>query len=1051
MNRFALLPLVAFCALPAAAQLPPPTETPIRGARMPALSPDGSRIAFVWRGDIYVASAAGGRATPITSHVELDAYPVFSPDGRWIAFASNRNGNFDIFVVPADGGEVRRITRSSGSEIPSDWSPDGKQVVFAGSRDTPYPGLFAIDVVTGRFTKVAEDYQRLGAAAYSPDGKRVVLTRNGFPWTRPRYTGSAASRLWTLDLASGARTLLTPGDRQHLWPRWTPDGKGIVCVTVGEETPNAQWLNRPPLKLVDSALRTPNLWLLPTTPGGVPKPLTRFVGGAVRFPSVAAKTGAVAFEHEQDLHLLAPGAAEPRRIALTAPADDKTNAVQRVTVANAEVEEAEISPDGKTFAFLVRNDLWTVPIDKPKGRNADDATRLTDWVGFDRDFNWSKDGKTLFFVSDRDGNDRVFALDVATKAVRPVWTGAAGASGPKISPDGSLVGFWVQGKPEVAGLYVAPSAGGQPRRVVAVPAAYQGDFNWSPDQRWIAYNRTSPEMETPNVFVTTADGGGASVNVTMLNAFHGTPVWSPDGKYLFFASNRDGDGLYALPLQPEEARVDELEMTFVKPAGPVRVEIDLEDTASRIRKVIPQAVDEVSVTAEGQIVFTTGGDVHVASYDGKSVQKVTQGGGVASLRVAGDGKSAFFRKGGQLFVLRGLAPGAPTAMVGFNALWSRDLRAERQAAFNQFWRSYDARFYDPNFHGRDWLAIRKRYEPLLDACGTRDEFATLLNMMVGELEASHAEVGPAAGGTPSIATRNLGLVFDYSHTGPGIKVKDVPRRSPGSFAKTRIRPGEYVVAIDDVDVALDEKLFDLLADRGERDVTLLVNGKPSRDGARSVTYKALSGGEWGALFYANRIEARRKQVERGSGGRIGYVHIAGMGDGNQTTFEREFYARAEGKDAMIIDVRENGGGNIGDRLISWLVNKPYSTYVPRDGESRVGMPAWVARAFPKKPIVVLMGESSFSNAEMFPYGMRATGLAKLVGQPTPGYVIWTTGLGLVDGTQARMPFAGVYRQDGSPLENLGEKPDYPVEWPAEDYLAGRDPQLDKALELLGKK
>ncbi len=256
--------------------------------------------------------------------------------------------------------------------------------------------------------------------------------------------------------------------------------------------------------------------------------------------------------------------------------------------------------------------------------------------------------------------------------------------------------------------------------------------------------------------------------------------------------------------------------------------------------------------------------------------------------------------------------------------------------------------------------------------------------------------------------------------------------------------------MDGVDASLDETFLERLADRGDRDVTLLVNKTPGKDGARTVIYKALSGGEWSQIWYANRIDTRRKLVTSASSGKIGYVHIAGMGMGNQATFEKEFYAHAEGKDAMIIDVRENGGGNIGDRLISWLANKPYGSYVPRGGVAKAGPPDWAARTFANKPIVVLMGESSFSNAEMFPYGMRATGLAKLVGKPTPGYVIWTTGLQLVDGTDARMPFGGTYRKDGSPLENMGEVPDFDIEWTADDWKAGKDPQLEKAIELLRK-
>ncbi|MES2462522.1 MAG: S41 family peptidase, partial [Armatimonadota bacterium] len=324
------------------------------------------------------------------------------------------------------------------------------------------------------------------------------------------------------------------------------------------------------------------------------------------------------------------------------------------------------------------------------------------------------------------------------------------------------------------------------------------------------------------------------------------------------------------------------------------------------------------------------------------------------------------------------------------------------AAFNQFWRTYNTRFYDGNFHGRDWSALRAQYEPMLASVGTREEFATVLNMMIGEVEASHSEVGAAPSPTPAPPTRQLGVYFDYAYSGPGIRVKEVPKRAPCSYAKTRIKPGEYIVAVDGKDVTLDENLYKVL-NVGDRDLVLLVNDKPTRQGARTVTYHALTGGEWSDLHYRNRVERLRKEVDLKSGGTLAYVHIAGMGGPNQTTFDREFYEYAEGKKGVIIDVRFNGGGNIADTLVSWLAIKPYGTSLPRDGyPSPAPARSW------DKPIIVLMNEHSYSNAEMFPNYMRQTALAKLVGMPTPGYVIWTGGLSLVDGTNARMPGSGVF-------------------------------------------
>jgi C-terminal processing protease CtpA/Prc len=316
-------------------------------------------------------------------------------------------------------------------------------------------------------------------------------------------------------------------------------------------------------------------------------------------------------------------------------------------------------------------------------------------------------------------------------------------------------------------------------------------------------------------------------------------------------------------------------------------------------------------------------------------------------------------------------------------------------------------------------------------------------MMVGELECSHSEVTPVASSTPGPVTPHLGFSFDYKYPGPGIKVGKVPYGSPAWYARTQIREGEYVLAINGKDVNLDENLYAWINDKQDREFEFLVSTNTSKSDARKVKYKVLGQEEWTDLNYRNRIERLRKYVEDRSDSKIGYLHLSGMSYNNQTRFEREAYEYIVGKDAMIIDVRFNGGGNIADTLIDWLERKPHGYVRPRDAE-REPSPhhAW------EKPIIVLMNEHSYSNAEIFPYAMRARGLAKLVGMPTPGYVIWTDSMKLVDGTGARMPQSGFYRLDGTTQENNGEQPDVRVPMSPEDWVAERDPQLDKAIELL---
>jgi Tol biopolymer transport system component/C-terminal processing protease CtpA/Prc len=1028
-------------------QLAPPTPKTVIAPRMPALSPDGSRLAFVYRGDVWIADAAGGRATPLTRNVEMDAYPQFSPDGNWISFSSQRTGNWDIFVVPAAGGEPQRMTWHSGADISYGWSPDGKRLLFTARRETGDSEMLTLDVKTLRLHKLAQDYVGMATANFAPDGRTVVYGHfDSFPWTRPRYHGSAATQICLLDVATGKSHTITDDQKQHLGTRFLPDGKRLITVTYAELTPSSHKLDTKPEKFVDNAARTPNLWQFDLAGHG--KQLTQFVGGSVRFPTVAARTGDIAFEYGQDLWMLKNGAKTPTRIVLTAAEDDAQSTFRHETLTNG-VTEAEPSPDGKTFAFGLRGDIWTVPIDRPKGvaaKGMEIARRLTDWPGDDSDFLWSQDGKKLYYRSDREYVTRLYEMDLSTLAIRPLWTRKEDVGQLHMSPDGKELAFWIRGTE--GGLYLLALDTGQARRLIPMPdAAHEwqegADFTWSPDRKWYAF--TAREMGGPvNIWILAASGG-APVNVTRLNAWHGMPTWTPDGKYLLFSSDRDGAGLYMLPLTREQARIAETDLKFEKPKGAVTVSIDFDQITRRIRKVTGQSPQgDLTVTSEGAILFLSEGDIWSISYDGSDLKRLTGGGGCSSLRISKDSKHLFFIRNGELWVMKTEAGNAQEKAT-FAADFDHDIHAERKAAFAQFWNAFNRNFYDSNMHGRDWEAIRKRYEPMLDGVETRVEFATLLQMMVGELESSHSEVGPAPGGNPSPTTPHLGFTFDYAYEGPGIRVDKVPQGSPASFPQTLIKPGEYVLAIDGHDVTLDENLYRTINDKQGRMMEFLVNAKPTKQGARTVKYASLTGGEYGALLYANRVERARAYVEQKSGGALSYVHIAGMGGGNQVTFERELYEYSIGKKGIIIDVRHNGGGNISDTLVNWLTTRQHGFYVPRDG---LAEPA-PGRVW-NKPIIVLMAESSFSNAEMFPYAMKARGLARLVGEPTPGYVIWTGGLPLVDGTNARMPGSGVYRQDGSPMEDLGEMPDVRVPLTAEDWLADRDPQLDKAIEMLMK-
>ncbi len=1073
LRKLVLAPF-ALLSVAAHSQLGEPLARPLVGPRSLALSPDGSRLAFVYRGDVWVAPSGGGRAVPVTNHVEMDDNPVWSPDGSWIAFSSNRYGNDDIFAVPSDGGDVRRLTWFTGSEFPSDWSADGKKILFRGTRDEAYNGVYELDVRTLGFKPIFLDMMTVGNPRYDLDGKSVVYRRFGFPFTRPRYQGSAAAQIWRYDFATNKRVQVANDGFQHLWVCPDDDTKALFCVTVSEKTPSSSYVGKPIPKNVDSAKRTPNVHYV--LPNGQERMLTQFVGGSVRFLSVAPSANKLAFEYEGSAYLMEMGG-RSTKIALTAAIDDKTTNEERLVLSSG-AEEMSLSPKADRIAFQVRGELWTVPVKQDKGPNAADAEQLTSWEGLDEQPLYSPDGKSLFFVSDREGARHLYRFDLETKEARRLSQPGQDVFRLSFTPDRKKLGFWLAGKG--GGLFSVPASGtGALEQVLSLPGNGPRDYAWSPDGRWIAYvDRLAGsgyyywEAGT-NIWIWDTVEKKAR-NVTKENSTNTGPSWSADGKYLYFRSFRGSSNLgtgqqqtqsalYILPLTREDARSDDLQLKYEKPAGAPRVAIEFEDIENRSRRFVSQqpSSEALSDPEKGDLYFVSEGELWKSAYDGSEVRRITgsaaaapaptpgpggppTGGGVTSFEFSEDKKQSWYLRGGTLNLMDISKPNAPTAEVKYRADWTRDVRLERKAAYNQFWREYNRSFYDGNFHARDWAAAKARYEPLLDSVAHRNEMATLLNMLIGELEASHTEAGAGPGNPSGQSSAHPGFTIDYAHSGPGLKVKEVPKGVPASYSKTLIKPGEYVLSINGKDVQANEALFrDVLNEQTGREITLIVNSNPSKTGARTVKYRALSGGEFVGIVRRNLLEQRRKYVEEKSGGKLTYVHIAGMGGGNFDQFMREFWQATHGKQGAVIDVRNNGGGNISDRLIDVIERLPNAVYVPRDDEPLMGPgQTW------SKPTAVMMNETSFSNAEMFPYAMRARKLATLVGMPTPGYVIYTNGFRLVDGTSARMPGTGVYRLDGSPMENIGEVPDHRVEWSPEEFFANKDPQLDKAIEVL---
>lgn len=1004
-----------------------------RTARMPALSPDGAKVAFAWHGDLWVAPAGGGTAARLAALPGNESLPRWSPDGRTIAFVSDRGGNDDLYTIPAGGGSPTRLTFHGADDELGDWTPDGKELLFSAARESRLPQLYSIRVADGRLRRLAKDEQALHSPACSPDGRWVAYVRGSVNTTRKHYHGSANAEIYLLDLTAPGKAprRLTAYDGNDFWPAFSADGRTLYFVS--------------------DRGGAANVWAQPLA-GGEPRPVTRHAEpAAVRMLAASADRRHLSYECDFGIWTLSvAGEAAPARVALEATDNTEEALYQRTFTGGA--TEYEVSPDGKRIAFVVHGEIFTIPAE-----SGGEARQITDCPARDSDLSWSPDSKRLVYVCEQGANQDVHVVEVETQRDRRLTSAAAPEASPRFSPDGRWVAY-LRG-PGSHALCVVPVEGGTERVVAEGPAL--SSPAWSPDSAWIAYTRRDL-ANTRDIWVVSLDGMN-STNVSRCPGNNLQPQWTPDGRRIVFLSNRSGT--------PEVWRV-ELRKKADRAEADRSVRIDPEGIGRRARQLTdqPQAAKSAFVLSpDGKQCFFP-----VSALGQTDLWSVTVDGGAptralpevnGAVRLSADGNTVFYQsqepvggsgasgsgaayvRGGALYRIP-RAGGTPTALP-FVAKLDIDPAEERRQVFDEAWRLLRDGFYDERFHGVDWNAVRERYRPAVDDCLERQDFLQLLAEMAGELNASHIGVTTAvtSGGGAAKGTGYLGMEFDYDDSGPGLKVTRVLPEGPADSDEAKIHPGEYIVSIDGRDARPTEALYEYLAGKAGQPLELLVNSRPQREGARTVKVTPVSRTAWSDLEYEAWVTANRDAVDRLSGGRLAYLHIRHMDDASLKRFQQDLLGEAFGKDGLVLDVRWNPGGRIHDELLALLTKRVHAYETPRGGP-RMSQPF----AAVNRPMILLINQASASDAEIFPHGFRALGLGKLVGVPTMGAVIGTGNKVLLDGrTSFRVPGSAWTTPDGKVMENWGIPPDLVVENRPEDVATGTDRQLEAAVAELLKQ
>lgn len=1049
MTRTRLIPLAALFLMagiaPLRAQLELPVEEPIRLGRYPAVSPDGRKLCFTYQGNLWTVPVEGGPATRLTANDSYDSNPHWSPDGKWIAFNSDREGGSQIFLIPSFGGPARQVTYHSAPTEVNDWFPDGKSLLVTTSRDTPRPSIYRLDVLSGRMKRLVKDDSKCLFPSLSPDGQWLAYTRGALvDVIRKGYRGSANYDIFVGPVdGSAPPKRLTDSDRNDMWPVWGADNQTVYYTSER------------------SGLAT--VWRQ-SREGGTPTQVVDTPPDAVRYLSVGRSGRTLAFECDNRICTAeaGTGTGSLKPVPILCRTDERGARTSYAAFNSNNASEFALSPDGKRMAFVVRGDLFTVSVDK-----GGEAKRLTDNPTRDQDVVWSPDGKSLVYSSNRDGGYHLYSVDVASGMTTQLTKGSGIDTDPLFSPDGKWIAF--RRGPQTSLYLIRPDGSGEQ---LAAKGPKITRFRWSPDDHWLAFVRQD-DIRTNDVWVVKLGDGdeaikpGEPVNVTDHPGSNESPFWFPDGSKLLFRSNRYRDrdietindrgrfALYTVSLERDREKLDEDEETPKPAAKPeakkVEVKLDAREIERRAKQLasFEEGIEAFSLSPDGKsVVFVARssgrGDLWQIGSDGRGLTRLTTTGEAPfGFEWAPDSSRIYYLSGGAIkWLARG---GSGSGTVSFTARMAIDREVDYLAAYDEAWQILNDSFYDRKFHGADWKAVGAKYRALVKDVTTRRDFNYLVTQLFGELNASHTGI---RGGEVRQAreTGILGFLPDEEYAGPGVKVGSVVPRSPADRDESRLAPGDYVLSVDGADVTAGAALDRALTDKVGRTVTLLVNSKPEKEGARTVRIKPIGRSEWSNLLYEQRVDEKRALADELSGKRIGYLHVADMGNDSRNRFERELFSIGQRREGMILDFRGNNGGDTHDSLLRMLErNRHYFTFSPRL-ESPFPQPE---RAF-TRPLILLVDEFSLSDAEVFANGFRTLGLGKIVGQPTMGWIIFTHTQSLVDGSQIRVPHMGCYTLDGRDLENWGVPPDVRVEDTPSDIAAGRDPQLARAVQELLK-
>ena len=1080
--RRLLLEAASAAVLVAPWLLPAQTPDPIKFARYAHVANDGT-IAFTYQDDIWLADPEGMNPRRLTANVARDIMPRFSPDGKWIAFTSNRMGNNDVFILPVTGGEPKQLTWHSGDDQALYWTPDGREIVFTSNRGThPFGSpLYRIALDGSAPRPMTMDFGRAGMI--KQDATQLAFNRTLPSYWRKGYRGNSNADIAVQDLKSGLITEITDTDvKQYksathdVHPMWGADG----LIYFASER--------------DGIF---NIWRVPPT-GGPPQQVTTHKEDGVQFPAISPDGRHLIYENDFDLWTLEVPGGKPRKLAIRMAFDAKENDVEVLSTTNR-ADGFTPSPTGDYLAVDFHGEIMIVPTELGVG----EKTPVTNSSWRERSQVWSPDGRRIAFLSDESGDEEVWMYDMASGQRRKLTTQASVKADITWAPNSQKLAYTGANR-----LWEVDAVGGAVRELAYNEAGGFSLGAYTSDGNWLSYTKRDDDQNA-DVFVFDVRAK-KDVNVTKNPFNDANGIITPDGRQVVFTSSRDNGvtqlfvaSLAKLTDDPNDPVVRERQRRAVGNGGsgartertdsaaataapaPLAVRIDAEGIERRAMQLTRGTigVGTFFLSRDGRsITFTVGGGGGLGGGQGAAVPVDAENPNVGLFTIGTDGqnrrriaggtypgmvpsadrRAIFFRRparagseGEGAVALPGteisklvLATPQRADPVTFSFAVRVDRRAEWNQLFEESWRVMKYRFYDEKMHGRDWDAIKSRYKPLLRYVGTNEDVYDLANEMIGELNASHTGVnGPPSRAMPRVyTTRFLGFELEPGDAGR-YRIGHIYREGPADKEWLGLAEGDYVLAIDGSEVKSGDNYWKILSTTVNEYIPVKVAKAASGENARTVRLASVT--SLTDIKYEEWVAINRETVEKDTKGDIAYVHIRAMDQPSLARFRNEI-DQFSNKKGIIVDIRYNGGGNIDQEIIDILERQPYQFWNSRTGSRTWGRRPRQAIAGPK---VMMVNARSGSDSEVTPMAFRQLGLGRIVGNPTAAAVIATGSYNLINGGTIRTPGSLVITYDptkpnnyGVNLENLGVPPDVWVKNSPMDEVKKFDRELKTAIE-----